>query len=158
LLAASQLKPRSNLSKEGNLLASVAEEAVLGSESTLDPDPLEESSKGFRNEYMQLQLRIFMLTLVLTVFAVLISAIFFDFHAAISLLIGALSGILYLRLLARGIEKLGKTSMSVSKIQLLVPVVLFFLVSQFQQLELLPALLGFLLYKPSLIVQFLLKP
>ena len=137
---------------------SVADEAVLGSESTLDPGPIEESSKGFRNEYMQLQLRIFILTLVLTVFSVLISAIFFDFQAAISLLIGALSGILYLRLLARGIEKLGKTSMSVSKIQLLVPVVLFFSVSQFQQLELLPALLGFLLYKPSLIVQFMREP
>ena len=157
-MAASQLKPGSNLSKEGKLLVSVADEAVLGSESTLDPGPIEESSKGFRNEYMQLQLRIFILTLVLTVFSVLISAIFFDFQVAISILIGALSGILYLRLLARGIEKLGKTSMSVIKIQLLVPVVLFFSVSQFQQLELLPALLGFLLYKPSLIVQFMREP
>jgi len=151
-------KPKSNPSNEGNFLASVSEETVTGSESDLDLDPSGKSSEVFKTEYMQLQLRIFRMTLILTVCAVLISAIFFDIQTAFSLLIGALSGILYLRLLARGIGKLGTTSFSVSKVQLLVPVLLFFSVSRFPQLELWPALLGFLLYKPSLIVQFLLEP
>jgi len=121
-------------------------------------ESLEQSSDDFNSEYMELQLRIFLFAIVFTAFAVLITAIFFDLQMATSLLVGALFGILYLRLLARGIGKLGKTSTSVSKIQLLVPVLLFFLVSRFSELELLPALLGFLLYKPALIVQFLLKP
>jgi len=128
------------------------------SKPNLNLESFEQSSDDFNSEYMELQLRIFLFAIVFTAFAVLITAIFFDLQMATSLLVGALFGILYLRLLARGIGKLGKTSTSVSKIQLLVPVLLFFLVSRFSELELLPALLGFLLYKPALIVQFLLKP
>ena len=74
-----------------------------------------------------------------------------------SLLVGALSGVLYLRLLARSIGKLGTSSKSVGKIQLIVPVLLVLAVSKLSQLELLPALLGFLLYKPSLVFQILLE-
>ena len=127
------------------------------SSPVLDLESLEKSSDDFNSEYVQLQLRIFTFAIILTALAVLISAIFIGFKTAISLLVGALFGILYLRLLARGIGKLGKSSTSVSKVQLLVPVLLFFLVSRLPGLELLPALLGFLLYKPALIVQFLLK-
>ena len=157
MLAVPQIKSKNKPSNEGDFLAPVSEKTVIGSESTVNLDSSEESSEEGINEYKQLQLRIFKVTLVLTAFVVLITAIFVNTQAAISLLIGALSGILYLRLLAREIGKLGKTSMSVSKVQLLVPVVLFFTVSRFSQLELLPALLGFLLYKPSLIIQFLLE-
>ena len=134
------------------------DKALSDGESILPLVPSENPQKGLTNEYVQLQLRIFRMTLVLTVFAVLISAIFVGFQASISLFIGSLSGLLYLRLLARGIGKLGSTTMSVSKFQLLVPILLFFVVSRLPGLELLPALLGFLLYKPSLIVQFLLEP
>ena len=88
----------------------------------------------------------------------LILSIFVDLHAAFSLLLGAFSGILYLRLLAKSIGSLGKTSTSVSKFQLLVPVVLILAVSKLSFFQLLPALVGFLLYKPSLIIQFLLEP
>jgi len=157
LLAVPKIKAKSNSSDEGELFTSPSKETGLLSESTENLDSSEKPSEKFNNEYLQLQLRIFRLTLVLTAFAVFITAIFVSAQAAISLLIGAFSGILYLRLLARGIGKLGKTSMSVNKVQLLVPVLLFFTVSRFPQLELLPALLGFLLYKPSLIVQFLLE-
>ena len=109
------------------------------------------------DEYVQLQLRIFRSALLVSAFAVAIAALLFDSHVSISLLIGALSGILYLRLLARSIGKLGSTTNSVSKIQLVIPVVLVLAVSKLSQLDLLPALLGFILYKPSLILQILLE-
>ncbi len=157
MLAVPKIKAKSNSSDEGPLFTTPSKETGLLSEPTENLDSSEKLSEKFNNEYLQLQLRIFRLTLILTAFAVFITAIFVNAQAAISLLIGALSGILYLRLLARGIGKLGKTSTSVNKVQLLVPVLLFFIVSRFPQLELLPALLGFLLYKPSLIVQFLLE-
>ncbi len=156
-MAVSKIHPKNNPSNEGGYLASISKETVFNAESTVNLASSGESSEEFTNEYVQLQLRIFKLTLVLTAVAALITAIFLGKQAFISLLIGGLSGILYLRLLARGIGKLGKSSMSVSKVQLLVPVFLFFIVSRFPQLELLPALLGFLLYKPSLIVQNLLE-
>ena len=71
------------------------------------------------------------------------------------MLIGGLAGALYLRLLARSVGKLGKGSKKVSKLQLLVPVVLVMAAARLPQLELLPALLGFLLYKPAVILQAL---
>jgi len=158
LLAVQRLKSRSNPSIEGSTEAAMPDKALSDGELILPLVPSENPKNGLTNEYVQLQLRIFRMTLVLTVFAVLISAIFVDFQASISLFIGSLSGLLYLRLLARGIGKLGSTTMSVSKFQLLVPILLFFVVSRQPELELWPALLGFLLYKPSLIIQFLLEP
>jgi len=115
------------------------------------------ASEAYSDEYMQLQLRIYRLSLIVTVIAVFLSEIFFGFTTSVSLLIGALSGILYLRLLARGIGKLGKTSKGVSKVQLLVPVCLVLAAFKLPQLDVLPALLGFLIYKLSLIIHFLLE-
>jgi ATP synthase protein I len=86
-----------------------------------------------------------------------VTALVFDLHIASSLLVGAVCGVLYLRLLARSVGKLGKASKSVSKIQLLVPVLLVLAVSRLPELELLPALFGFLLYKPAMILQVLLE-
>jgi ATP synthase protein I len=63
-----------------------------------------------------------------------------------------------LRLLAKSIGSLGKKSTSVSKFQLLVPVLLVLVVTKLPYLHLIPALVGFLLYKPSLILQFIFEP
>ncbi len=126
-------------------------------ECDLNLGPSVDASKASSDEYLQLQRRIYRAALLVTVFSVSITAFFFGLQTSISLLIGALSGILYLRLLARSIGRLGSQSKSVSKIQLIVPVVLVLAVSKFSQLELLPSLLGFLLYKPSLILQILLE-
>jgi len=127
-------------------------------ETVTSSAPSKNSLKGATNEYVQLQRRVFKLTLVATAISVCLTTIFVGFHSSISLLIGALSGLLYLRLLARSIGRLGVGSTSVSNFQLLVPVILFLAVTRLPQLELLPSLLGFLLYKPSLIIQFLLEP
>ena len=110
------------------------------------------------DEYVSFQRRIYRMNLFVAAFAVILTSIFVDLHAAFSLLLGAFSGILYLRLLAKSIGSLGKTSSAVSKFQLLVPVVLILAVSKLSLIQLLPALVGFLLYKPSLIIQFLLEP
>ena len=109
-------------------------------------------------EYVLLQLRIFRINLVVTAFAAVVSILFVDLNAAISLLLGACSGIIYLRLLAKNIGSLGKSSSSVGKVQLIVPVALVLVVAKLPELHLLPALVGFLLYKPSLIIQFLFEP
>ena len=87
-----------------------------------------------------------------------LTAIFFGVNVSLSILVGALFGLLYLRLLARSIGHLGKTTSGVSKVQLIVPVVLFLAVSRLPQLQLVPSLVGFFLYKPSLIMQFLREP
>ena len=91
----------------------------------------------------------------MTIFSVGIAGFFWGIHVSASLFIGALSGIFYFRLLARGVGRLGTSSKIVGKVQLLVPVLLVLVSSRFPQLDLIPALLGFLLYKPALIIQFL---
>ena len=151
------LQPRNDSLKGDQLALEKSEESGLSAESNLNLGSLVETSNASTQEYVQLQQRIFRAAFYVSAVVVVITAIFFDFQVAISLLIGALSGILYLRLLARSIGKLGTSSRSVSKIQLVVPVVLVLAVSKLSQLELLPALLGFLLYKPALIFQALLE-
>ena len=108
------------------------------------------------DDYLRLQQRLLLATLSVSALAALITALVFDLHTAGSLLVGGLAGLLYLRLLARSVGKLGNGSKKVGKTQLLVPVVLVLASARLPQLELLPALLGFLLYKPALILQVLL--
>jgi ATP synthase protein I len=108
------------------------------------------------DDYLRLQRRLLLATLMVSALAVIVTALVFDLHVASSLLVGALAGLLYLRLLARSVGKLGNGAKKVGKTQLLVPVVLVLASARLPQLELLPALLGFLLYKPALILQVLL--
>ena len=124
----------------------------------LDIDSSDKLSGVKSDEYLELQFQVFRLAVLLTIFSVGIAGFFWGIQASASLLLGALSGIFYFRLLARGVGRLGTSSKIVGKVQLLVPVILVLASSRFPQLDLIPALLGFLLYKPALIIQFLSMP
>ena len=139
-------------------MASEIVEDCSSRDPLLDIDSLDTSSGVKSDEYLELQFRVLRLTFLLTIFSVGIAGFFLGIHASASLFIGALSGILYFRLLARGVGRLGTTSKIVGKVQLLVPILLVLASSRFPQLDLIPALLGFLLYKPALIIQFLSMP
>ena len=107
------------------------------------------------DDYTRLQRRLIQATLIVSALAVAFTALTFDPHTAGCLLVGSLAGVLYLRLLARSVARLGHGSKKVGKLQLLVPVVLVLASARLPQLDLLPALIGFLLYKPALILQAL---
>jgi len=83
-----------------------------------------------------------------------ITGIFLGFTFGFSIFIGSIAGIFYLRLLAKSVGKLGKESSGVSKLQLLVPVCLFIFASKLGSLDIFPAMIGFFIYKPSLIFYF----
>jgi ATP synthase protein I len=108
------------------------------------------------DHFHRLRRRLLGATTVAAALAVPVVGFVFGVSAALSALIGALSGLLYLVLLSRSVSRLGASSKSVSKVQLLVPIVLVLAAAKLPQLQLLPALLGFLLYKPALLVQALL--
>lgn len=133
------------------------QDLAAGSSDSMNQEPSGKISDAPILEYMQLQRRIFRSTLIVSALAVAFTAYFLGFEIASSTFIGSLAGMLYLRLLARSVGKIGNGTRNVGKIQLLVPVLLVLAASRFSQLELLPALLGFLLYKPSLVFQFLLE-
>jgi ATP synthase protein I len=94
-------------------------------------------------------------TCLAAVLVVPMAALFFDLATAGSVLVGSLAGLLYLRLLARSVDRLREGSKSVGKFQLLVPALLVVAAARLPQLEILPALIGFLLYKPALLIQAL---
>lgn len=120
--------------------------------------PVVDTPDNGMDEYRRLQRRLLLSTLLVSVVAVPVAAYLFDRTTALSLSVGAVSGMLYLRLLARSVGRIGPDSKQVGKGQLLVPVVLVLGCSRIPQLEILPALIGFLLYKPALLLQAFVRP
>ena len=143
--------------KEGGTSLGISGKPCDCSNKPLNLGGSDEMPTALPDEYAQLQMRILMVTFCLSAIAVVITAIFFDLQTTTSLLVGAFLGLLYFRLLARSVSKLGKSSKQVSKIQLLIPVLLVLVTAKLPGLDLIPALLGFLLYKPSLILQTFLE-
>ena len=125
--------------------------SALGTDDASDPGP----SNGMEH-FERLQRRLLFATTIAVAAAVPITGLLFDGPTALSLLLGGLGGLLYLRLLARSVSRLGGDRRSVGKFQLLVPVVLVLAAARIPNLQILPVLLGFLLYKPALILQALL--
>ena len=131
---------------------------------SLDNSIIKESKSGIANqlenflskndEYTKLQLTIFGITFIVSILLASITGIFLGFTFGFSIFIGAIAGIFYLRLLAKSVGKLGKESSGVSKLQLLVPICLFIFVSKLGSLDIFPAMIGFFIYKPSLIFYF----
>ena len=106
------------------------------------------------DDYTKLQITIFGITFLVAILIATISGIIIGFSFGFSVFIGAIAGIFYLRLLAKSIGKIGKESTGVSKLQLLVPICLFIFASKLGSLDIFPSMLGFFIYKPSLIFYF----
>jgi len=106
------------------------------------------------NDYFKLQLAIFSLTFLFSLFITVLACIFISLKFGLSIFIGSVVGIFYLRLLAKSIGNLGKSTSGVSKAQLLLPVCLFIFASKNEFIEIFPAIIGFFLYKPSLFFYF----
>ena len=106
------------------------------------------------DEYTKLQITIFGITFIFAILVASITGIIIGYTFGFSVFIGAIAGIFYLRLLAKSIGKIGKESTRVSQLQLLVPVCLFIFASKLGSLDIFPAMIGFFIYKPSLIFYF----
>ena len=106
------------------------------------------------DEYVKLQITIFGITFIVAILVASITGIIIGYTFGFSVFIGAIAGIFYLRLLAKSIGKIGKESNGVSQLQLLVPVCLFLFASKLGSLDIFPAMIGFFIYKPSLIFYF----
>ena len=124
-------------------------QALPSSDSAVVNTPAENGMESFA----RLQVRLMLATVIVSVVATLFASFFFDLFVARSLLVGAAAGLFYLRLLARSVARLGGGSRQVGRFQLVVPIVLIVAAARLPQLDLLPAFVGFLLYKPALILQ-----
>ena len=106
------------------------------------------------DEFTKLQITIFGITFIIAILMASFTGIIIGYTFGFSVFIGAIAGIFYLRLLAKSIGNIVKESTHVSKLQLLVPVCLFIFASKLGSLDIFPAMIGFFIYKPSLIFYF----
>ncbi len=103
-------------------------------------------------EFYQLSQELLLITLVLTGIIFICVWIFYSLNIALNYLIGACTGVVYLRMLAKDVERLGREKRQLSKTRLALLIGLILLASQWNQLQILPIFLGFLTYKAALII------
>lgn len=113
-----------------------------------DQEPINSSMQEFYQLYQELLL----ITLVLTGVIFISVWVFYSLNVALNYLLGACTGVVYLRMLAKDVERLGTEKKQLSKTRLALLVGLILLASRWNQLQLLPIFLGFLTYKATLII------
>ncbi|MBW4580612.1 MAG: ATP synthase subunit I [Tildeniella nuda ZEHNDER 1965/U140] len=103
-------------------------------------------------EYYQLQQELLVTTLVLAGIIFITVCFFYPTNIALNYLLGACTGVVYLKVLARNVAQLGNGKSQVGKSQVAIFVGLIIVATQWDQLQVLPIFLGFLTYKAALLV------
>lgn len=103
-------------------------------------------------EYAQLKQELYGVTLILMGVIFVSVWVFYARSIALNYLLGASTGLIYLRMLARDVDRLSQDFRSFSKTRFAVFIGAIVLATQLDQLQILPIFLGFLTYKATLIV------
>lgn len=137
-----------NLSDDSPQPTPVMEELPQGS----SPSPENDSSM---QEYYQLKQTLVLVTLAITGIVFICVWFFYSLDIALNYLIGACTGMVYLRMLAKDVERLGQQKSRPSPARFALFIGLFIVATRWQRLQILPIFLGFLTYKAALIVYVL---
>lgn len=131
-------------------IQSGAQPEQAAASSTLPAEP-----NDSMEEYYQLQQDLLKVTLVLTGVIFVSVWIFYSLNIALNYLIGACTGVVYLRLLARNVARLGRSQSKVGSSRLALIAGVIIVASRLDQLLILPIFLGFMTYKAAVIFYML---
>ncbi|WP_295618115.1 ATP synthase subunit I [Chamaesiphon sp. GL140_3_metabinner_50] len=135
-----------NSTDETSQLTELVDEATTLEESSV------KSSDNSMGEYQQLKQELFLTTLAIAAVAFPTVVYFYGWRIAGNYLLGAVAGVVYLRLLARDVDRLGTETMKLSFNRQALVIVLMLVAAKWNQLQILPVFLGFLTYKAASIV------
>jgi ATP synthase protein I len=121
-------------------------------EITVDPVATSPSSSDSMADFYQLRKELLLITLGLTAIVFPCVWLAYDRNIALNYLLGGLTGVAYLRLLAKNVEQLGTESASVGRSHIAVFVGVIIFATQLPQLHVLPVFLGFLTFKATLLI------
>ena len=124
---------------------------LVGEEPTLD-ESVTRSAEDSMGEYRQLKRELYLITLAITTVAFVTVGLVYSWKISFSYLLGAVAGVVYLRLLAKDVDRIGNESVKLSPNRLALFVVLMLVAAKWHQLQILPVFLGFLTYKAALLI------
>jgi ATP synthase protein I len=120
---------------------------VSESSATEQRDPM--------SDYYQLQDQLLMVTVAITVIISMSIWWAYSLNVALNYLIGAIVGVVYLRMLARDVEKMSRSKQPLISGRIALFVGLMIFATQWNQLQIIPIFLGFLTYKAAIVVYIL---
>lgn len=125
-------------------------------EETTQKGPTSDDEQGnSMTVYYELQRKLYIYTLTLMGILIIPVWCFFSLNIALNYGLGALTSVVYLRFLAKDVERLGQYQQRLGAKGLGIFVVLIVAASKLPQLHVLPVFLGFLTYKGAIIFYML---
>jgi ATP synthase protein I len=128
---------------------------LVGEEPTPAQASVTQSSEDSMGEYQQLKRELYLITLAITTVAFVTVVFVYELRVALNYLLGAVAGVVYLRLLAKDVDRIGNETSKLSLNRMALFVGLMLVAAKWHQLQILPVFLGFLTYKVALLIYIL---